>query len=138
MDYREGAYNNYEYYDNMNNDNDNDNNNTSYNELLSYEYYSLMCFLLLIASISGCMYYYKNNENILSNYTKEKLIKKKKVKYKKGESKFKDITCSICLDDFKENNILLYLECGHYYHEECSKSWFKSGKSCPLCRSSFL
>ena len=36
MDYREGAYNNYEYYDNMNNDNDNNNNNTSYNELLSY------------------------------------------------------------------------------------------------------
>ena len=66
----------------------------------------------------------------------ERLIKTKLEKYKMND-KFKEKECSICLDSYMEDDIIIYLECGHYYHNECSKQWFKEGKACPLCRASF-
>ena len=60
--------------------------------------------------------------------------------------------CSICLDDFcQENNICKLIQCSHYYHLECIKKWYHSQYnnlqiepdnrnylkhlSCPLCRA---
>jgi hypothetical protein len=49
--------------------------------------------------------------------------------------------CSICMDkldvsydDKNEKSVLL--TCGHCFHEQCLKSWYKSSiqKDCPICR----
>jgi len=45
-----------------------------------------------------------------------------------------DSECSICLDNIQPIN-LKTLKCGHKYHTACIEQWFKSSKSCPLCRS---
>lgn len=50
--------------------------------------------------------------------------------------------CSICMDkldvkcDDLKNEKSVLLTCGHYFHEECLKSWYKSStqKDCPICR----
>lgn len=49
--------------------------------------------------------------------------------------------CSICMDklnvnyDNKDEKVIL-LKCGHCFHEQCLKSWYKSStkKNCPICR----
>ncbi|KAF7820452.1 RING-H2 finger protein ATL70-like [Senna tora] len=47
------------------------------------------------------------------------------------------VSCSICLDDYKESDVLRkLLDCGHLYHLECIDSWLKSHRTCPLCRTS--
>mmetsp|Transcript_67847 Transcript_67847/g.146297 ORF Transcript_67847/g.146297 Transcript_67847/m.146297 type:complete len:117 (+) Transcript_67847:605-955(+) len=40
--------------------------------------------------------------------------------------------CSICMSELSHS---LKLDCGHKFHKECIKSWFKFNKSnCPNCR----
>lgn len=132
MEYREGNYPHYE------NNYENDDNNTMTIGFIGYELYSFMCFLLLFLSICGALMCnrYNNNNSVITEYGRERLIKTKLEKYKMND-KFKEKECSICLDSYMEDDIIIYLECGHYYHNECSKQWFKEGKACPLCRASF-
>ena len=140
MEYREGNYPHYEndYGNNYGNNYENDDDNsTDTLGIIGYELYSFMCFLLLFLSICGALMCnrYNNNTNIITGYSRERLIKTKLEKYKRND-KFKEKECAICLDSYMEDEIIIYLECGHYYHNECSKQWFKEGKNCPLCRAS--
>ncbi|KAK9063853.1 hypothetical protein SSX86_017725 [Deinandra increscens subsp. villosa] len=47
-------------------------------------------------------------------------------------------TCSICLEEFGENEKVGMLECRHKFHSECITSWLLSKNSCPMCRSTAL
>ncbi|XP_074576263.1 RING-H2 finger protein ATL70-like [Curcuma longa] len=48
-------------------------------------------------------------------------------------------SCSICLSDFKEGEVLRALtECGHSFHLQCVDPWLRSRPTCPLCRTSPL
>ena len=57
-------------------------------------------------------------------------------------SKIKDINklsedkkrCTICLEDFKNNDDTIILPCIHIFHEECIKNWMKQNDSCPICK----
>ncbi len=40
--------------------------------------------------------------------------------------------CSICLEKFKENDKISYLECGHVFHKTCM---FLKIIDCPICHS---
>ena len=43
-------------------------------------------------------------------------------------------SCSICFENFKENEIVNITRCIHIYHETCINEWLKRNKTCPLCR----
>lgn len=60
----------------------------------------------------------EKSQNPVENNKKEKIEDKEE--------------CSICYNDRKENEVILY--CGHSFCEECIKSWEKINKTCPLCR----
>lgn len=58
------------------------------------------------------------------------------------ETKNIENICSICHEKLKDNNNyeikILKLECGHYYHKKCIKTWYLSknydnNDKCPLC-----
>lgn len=43
--------------------------------------------------------------------------------------------CSICLEEFKTDESVVFLKCKHVYHIECIKSWLtKQSSKCPTCR----
>lgn len=44
------------------------------------------------------------------------------------------ISCSICYDCISSESILLHLDCGHIYHDNCLLEWMKTSKTCPDCR----
>ena len=57
--------------------------------------------------------------------------------------KYKKITkcnigqeCSICLEQFKENQFVRTLNCKHVYHKKCIDKWINKYKKfhCPTCR----
>jgi len=43
-------------------------------------------------------------------------------------------SCSICLEQLSVGDFATRLPCGHLFHENCIKSWLRSGNQCPVCR----
>ncbi|XWS33873.1 hypothetical protein CRYUN_Cryun22dG0120300 [Craigia yunnanensis] len=44
-------------------------------------------------------------------------------------------TCAICLEDYKDGEILKALPCQHDFHSSCVESWLtKWGTFCPVCK----
>jgi len=42
-------------------------------------------------------------------------------------------TCSVCHDDFQNNEKVKKLNCNHFYHNNCIDQWLAKEKKCPLC-----
>jgi hypothetical protein len=42
--------------------------------------------------------------------------------------------CVICYDSLKGHDNI-QLKCSHSFHFQCLSTWFKTNKSCPLCRA---
>ncbi|KAG6675065.1 putative RING-H2 finger protein ATL71 [Carya illinoinensis] len=48
-------------------------------------------------------------------------------------------SCSICLDDYKESDVLQLLpDCGHLFHPNCIHPWLRMHPNCPLCRNTLV
>ena len=43
--------------------------------------------------------------------------------------------CSICLEEYKNNDIIKKLPCNHIFHSECLKIWLSNKTTCPICRN---
>jgi hypothetical protein len=67
---------------------------------------------------------------------------KKKLLNRLQENKFIEINklndehkrCTICLEDFINNDIVIYLPCCHFFHKKCIIKWVKKNATCPLCK----
>ncbi|CAD8058066.1 unnamed protein product [Paramecium sonneborni] len=43
--------------------------------------------------------------------------------------------CAICLDNFKQEQIVRVTYCQHVFHIKCLDAWMKKNQNCPICRS---
>lgn len=43
-------------------------------------------------------------------------------------------SCSICIDDLRDNDIIIRLKCFHVFHENCIVLWSEKNNICPECR----
>jgi len=135
--------------DNMNQGNMIDKDNMNVTEV-AYDnryngYNEIFTSVLLISFMTGAFIY-------IGNYTYLKLVNFFNRRYNIDNSLTENINvdkldsvvvlnnlpeneCCICLDKYKENDILIKLKCNHMFHKECLEPWFKkSNRSCPLCR----
>lgn len=49
----------------------------------------------------------------------------------------KDVQCSICLSEYRKEDVLRILpHCGHYFHISCVDLWLLQNSTCPVCRIS--
>lgn len=46
-----------------------------------------------------------------------------------------DDKCSICLEKYKEKEILRKLSCEHIFHYKCIDKWLENQYKCPICRN---
>lgn len=52
-------------------------------------------------------------------------------------SSLEDAQCSVCLSDYRKEDILRILpHCGHYFHINCIDIWLLQNSTCPVCRVS--
>ncbi|GLT97969.1 hypothetical protein SLE2022_155080 [Rubroshorea leprosula] len=57
-------------------------------------------------------------------------------KYKKGDRLVEGTECSVCLNEFQEDeNLRLLPKCNHAFHIPCIDTWLTSHLNCPLCRA---
>ncbi|KAI9077880.1 hypothetical protein K1719_040141 [Acacia pycnantha] len=68
--------------------------------------------------------------------TTEKAMAASLKKMEKFAENIKTSTCSICLEDFDddEGDNISALPCDHFFHNDCIVGWLKTGHTCPLCR----
>ncbi|KAG6598705.1 RING-H2 finger protein ATL54, partial [Cucurbita argyrosperma subsp. sororia] len=60
-------------------------------------------------------------------------------KYKKGEGLIEGTVCSVCLNEFQEDEMLRLLpKCSHAFHIGCVDTWLRTHTTCPLCRAHIL
>lgn len=69
-----------------------------------------------------------------NSFVKVKIDQINQVYYKKN--KYDLFECSICFDEFKENELLKQLNCNHIFHKECLSQWLLNEKHCPICQQS--
>lgn len=50
----------------------------------------------------------------------------------RGQATIQPTMCSVCLEDFSDNDDVAKLPCGHYFHPLCSHIWIRSHWTCPL------
>lgn len=75
------------------------------------------------------------NANNLEGLTFHELNRLKQMKYDKNKTEIRNKTCSICLNDFIDDENLIRLpECDHLFHNECIMDWLKGHIICPYCR----
>lgn len=43
-------------------------------------------------------------------------------------------TCSICLCELQEGDLVGDIPCGHFFHKDCLKEWLVKNNHCPVCR----
>ncbi|KAG6709928.1 hypothetical protein I3842_06G157200 [Carya illinoinensis] len=57
-------------------------------------------------------------------------------KYKRGEGLVEGAECSVCLNEFEEDETLRLLpKCSHAFHVPCIDTWLRSHTNCPMCRA---
>lgn len=60
-------------------------------------------------------------------------------KYKKYEGLIEGTECSVCLNEFQEDETLRLLpKCNHAFHLPCVDTWLRSHTNCPLCRANIV
>ncbi|PVU85891.1 hypothetical protein BB560_006866 [Smittium megazygosporum] len=42
--------------------------------------------------------------------------------------------CSVCLEEYKPDSLVIELKCEHIFHEQCLLQWARINGSCPVCR----
>lgn len=68
--------------------------------------------------------------------SEEDLSKLKTIKFEDLNDK-KNTQCHFCLEEYKNDDILLILPCNHYEHESCIKEWLiNQSNKCPVCKES--
>jgi hypothetical protein len=112
------VYNNYEYFSDTDED-DELNNIWNSNEIQNNSLYD--------------EYTYKN---VVTEEVYE-YLKTQNIKYKDLDEveKKENIECSISLEKFNEEDCIIKLHCGHFFHKEPILYWLYMQKNkCPLCR----
>ncbi|MDA9846586.1 E3 ubiquitin protein ligase [Flavobacteriaceae bacterium] len=70
--------------------------------------------------------------NKYETYTKNKLCSTYS-----GNGEEEEI-CTICIEEFKEGDIIRTLHCNHIFHKKCIDEWFDKKEVCPNCNQPAL
>ncbi|KAL4431530.1 hypothetical protein ABPG74_017235 [Tetrahymena malaccensis] len=68
---------------------------------------------------------------------KNRLQSLKKDKFVKSENPDQVKECSICLNEYQNDETIVILNCDskHIFHQQCIETWVKQKDECPLCRA---
>lgn len=88
--------------------------------------------MILIGCIALSIFYKCTISHIIHALHKRRIMKT--VTY--NEDNLLNSNCTICLDDFKNNEKLMTLtDCKHVFHKECINTWLDTKQTCPNCQN---
>jgi hypothetical protein len=92
---------------------------------------SLCCFISTVLCICGLHHTFKSGsyDDIDSPQTRIVVNETSKRMNKVTDE------CIICYQEFEEGEIIITLQCDHYYHMNCINKWIQVREVCPQCQS---
>jgi hypothetical protein len=51
-----------------------------------------------------------------------------------NSTKHRNSKCFICMEDYKDKEMVLQLQCGHVHHPNCIKTAIQYNATCPICK----
>ncbi|KAK4279481.1 hypothetical protein QN277_011257 [Acacia crassicarpa] len=76
------------------------------------------------------------DDSTINTFPKLSYSEMKNSSYYNIEDPSNSSSCSICLADYKEDDMLRLLpDCGHLFHLLCVDPWLKVHNTCPICRT---
>ncbi|KAF6201457.1 hypothetical protein GE061_003848 [Apolygus lucorum] len=111
---------------------------------------SFLCFIVLTISLAWMIFYYvqryrdlQAKERKARGYSEadEKALKAIPTKTIKANDKLvKDETecCAICIDPYRQSEVVRTLVCNHEFHKECIDPWLLENRTCPMCKKDIL
>jgi len=141
--------NNYEYLTDTDEDDDDELiEQNDYESVIEYVMNSPEPILILNNRITAVNYHYTNdvqNNSLYDEYSYKNVVtekvyedlKKQNLKYKDLDivEKKENIECPISLEKFNDEDNIIKLNCGHFFHKEPILYWLYMQKNkCPLCR----
>jgi hypothetical protein len=101
----------------------------------SFEYF-LIC-VLLCGSWLSCFDLIKTcSANCIKSCRTKNRVTIKKVDSDDEDNLLNE--CSICLENYKKDDMIIILACTHNFHESCLKEWSQNNNSCPHCRENII
>lgn len=77
------------------------------------------------------------DSTIFNNNTK--IIEYQKPENNENENEDEGDCCSICLEEFNDKEKLIELQCKHFFHNVCIKTWLtKYSEICPYCKQNII
>ncbi len=100
----------------------------------------LHCCMKQRNAIGELVQLYERREWVCSAQERLKLIldMAPKGRYSVGKTKYTQQSCTVCLNEFKDNCEIRTLVCSHVFHSVCAESWIESRLNnsvpkCPVC-----
>ena len=117
--------------------NQNDYNYSSSEDTISESFeYFLIC-VLVCGSWLSCFDLIKTcSTNCIKSFRTKKKVTIKKIDSDDEDNLLNE--CSICLENYKKDDMIIILSCNHDFHEPCLKEWSKKNNSCPHCRENII
>ena len=76
-----------------------------------------------------------DTSDVIVTLNKDSLDNLESIKYKDIQNDNKMSKCTICLEEFEDDDENIVLKCNHNYHANCIKEWLsKHSYKCPICR----
>lgn len=115
----------------------------------------MFCLLVFKTQLSQFLhnYWLSKKEEMLRQEAAEAIAKLKLRKYRRkatdsnsttctskhAEQDKKDLeVCAVCLDEFRNNQLVRTLPCDHEFHCECVDRWLLAKRTCPLCKGNII
>jgi len=81
------------------------------------------------------------NQLFQTAFNSEELVRNEKITIDVKSKKFSDTektftNCSICSDDYNNDDIVSTLDCNHIFHKNCIEEWGHYNPVCPVCKAS--
>jgi hypothetical protein len=92
--------------------------------------------VLQVASVGGNLQRYDNLQDVKLGIDPNDLNKLNSGLYKdlKESNKHKLDMCSICFEQFNDDEECRELKCNHMFHQKCVDTWLAEHVTCPVCR----
>lgn len=110
-----------------------------------------IAFFLLAAAVALCLRHYRDRRLHHELYNNRRLaaapglgpeeieslpsLRFSEMKMHKIDEKDQQLECSVCLNEFKDEEVLRILpHCLHVFHPQCISPWLSDHLTCPICR----